>query len=95
VNNSGHLEADYKDTLSIIRPDHPDMTGSYSFRAENATIQILRDYHQTYVLPIQGIDPFPTVIGQSDEQMEPRPSAISIEMDITASGQDAEEGTMM
>jgi hypothetical protein len=95
VDNSGHLATHYKDTLSIIRPDHPDITGSYSFRAENVTIQILRDYHQTYVLPIQGTDPFPTVIGQSDEQMEPKPSGISIEMDFTASGQDAEEGTMM
>ena len=78
VNHSGHLFTSYKDIMSIIDPDHPNVTEPYDYRAERKTIRILQDYYETYVLPTRGRET--TVIVHSNEQPGPHPSVISIEM---------------
>jgi hypothetical protein len=84
VNHSGNLFTSYKDIMSIIDPDHPNVTEPYDYRAERKTNRILQDYHQTYVLPARGRDPVATVIVQSNEQLGPQSAAMSIGQCIQA-----------
>jgi hypothetical protein len=76
VDSSGHLGTWHKDILSIMRPDHPNITWPYDYNAEKKTLQILKSYFQTNILPMRCRDLMSTAIVQSRKQTKPKPSTI-------------------